>query len=53
VKIADYIKQGQTNLSALAEEVLKELPDQIVDYMVTHGVKPNIVHADAISQIGY
>jgi len=37
VKFADFTAKG---MSALAEEVLKELPDQIVGYMLANGIKP-------------
>lgn len=37
MKFADFSHQG---MAALAEEVLKELPDQIVGYMMANGIKP-------------
>jgi hypothetical protein len=42
VKFSDY-QSGKMGISALAEEVLKEMPDQIVGYMMTHGIQPNKV----------
>ena len=53
VKIEEYIEgnQGGTNLAKLAEDVLKELPDQIVDYMVSNKIKPNIIAQDDMSAI--
>lgn len=53
VKIEEYIvgNQGGTNLVKLAEDVLKELPDQIVDYMVSNKIKPNIIAQDDMSAI--
>jgi hypothetical protein len=44
--------QGATNLIKLAEDVLKELPDQIVDYMVSNKIKPNVIAQDDMSAIG-
>jgi hypothetical protein len=54
VKIEEYIvgNQGATNLIKLAEDVLKELPDQIVDYMVSNKIKPNVIAQDDMSAIG-
>jgi Copine len=48
VKLTDYCsaKDGMANMSGLAEEVLKELPDQIIDYMATNKIKPNIIPQD-------
>ena len=37
VKFLDYNKGG---IAQLAEEVLKEMPDQIVSYMLANGIKP-------------
>lgn len=55
VKIADYIegKSNGTNLIRLAEDVLKELPDQIVDYMVANKIKPNIIVPEAMSTVAH
>lgn len=54
VKIEEYTvgNQGATNLIKLAEDVLKELPDQIVDYMVSNKIKPNVIAQDDMSAIG-
>ena len=54
VKIEDYVagSQGGTNLARLAEDVLKELPDQICDYMVANKIKPNVIAQDDMSAIG-
>jgi hypothetical protein len=54
VKIEEYSvgNQGATNLIKLAEDVLKELPDQIVDYMVSNKIKPNVIAQDDMSAIG-
>jgi hypothetical protein len=54
VKIEEYNvgNQGATNLIKLAEDVLKELPDQIVDYMVSNKIKPNVIAQDDMSAIG-
>jgi hypothetical protein len=37
VRFKDYLN---SDISRLAEEVLKEMPDQIVGYMMANGVKP-------------
>jgi len=54
VKIEEYIvgNQGGTNLVKLAEDVLKELPDQICDYMVANKIKPNIIAQDDMKAVG-
>ncbi len=39
VKFKKYIQQGPQKL---AEKVLKEVPDQLVSYMVAKGIQPNI-----------
>jgi hypothetical protein len=44
--------QGATNLVKLAEDVLKELPDQICDYMVANNIKPNIIAQGDMSAVG-
>ena len=55
VKIADYNsgKSDATNLIRLAEDVLKELPDQIVDYMIANKIKPSIIVPDAMNSVGH
>ena len=37
VKYADYAGR---DISLLAEEVLRELPDQVVGYMLSKGIRP-------------
>ena len=37
VKFEDYLN---SDISVLAEEVLKEMPDQIVGYMLSQGIRP-------------
>jgi hypothetical protein len=37
VRFKDYLS---SDISVLAEEVLKEMPDQIVNYMQSKGIKP-------------
>ena len=55
VKIADYNsgKSDAINLIRLAEDVLKELPDQIVDYMIANKIKPSIIVPDAMNSVGH
>jgi Copine len=40
VKFKKYIQQGP---QVLAEKVLKEVPDQLVSFMMAKGIKPNPV----------
>ena len=39
VKFNDF--KGNGDLSMLAEEVLKEVPDQFVEYMISKNIMPN------------
>ncbi len=50
----DYVvdKQVGANLVKLAEDVLKELPDQICDYMLSKKIKPNIIAHSDMSSLG-
>jgi hypothetical protein len=41
VRFKDFVtSQGGENISGLAEDVLREMPDQIVNYMLSKNIKP-------------
>ena len=42
VEFNDF-KQGRADIGLLAEEVLKEVPDQLVGYMMSQGIKPQMI----------
>ena len=41
MQFVKFMEYQRTDISVLAEEVLKELPEQIVGYMMSKGIKPN------------
>ena len=43
VKFRDFVNEAGANVIGLSEEVLKELPEQIIDYMVSNKIPTNIV----------
>ena len=43
VQFVEFNQFKNGDISLLAEEVLKEVPDQIVGYMMMKGIKPNPV----------
>ena len=45
VKFRDFVNDAGANIIGLSEEVLKELPDQIIDYMVSNKIPTNIVES--------
>jgi hypothetical protein len=46
----DYMGK-EMNIAGLAEEVLKELPDQIVSYMMANQIKPHKQEWNQIDQL--
>jgi hypothetical protein len=56
VKFRDYVDKstGSCNMTQLSEEVLRELPGQIVDYMMLKNIAPTVVTQQVpMSQIGH